>query len=216
MAIGYAGLLYSFNVLSFSRPHFDPLGPVRPPHPSSCRHNSRRSGSARFLGRCLLVTSFIAFPFSFDDRVVCFGPPKDPANRHPETPRREPEQHRVPDGRALDLVNVEQVLLALAVLGLLLEEDVADRVDDQHLAILRDDAFPVTGWGRAPVSRRSRAGASRGSSLAASLALLAAFPLHHTLLAAVQGHSGARVSSSIRHGRVRSHAGIHAGNAPDP
>src|SRR5205809_487559 len=64
-----------------------------------------------------------------------------------EEPGWQLKEYRVSDRWTLDLVNIQQELQLLAVFGFLFQEDIPDRIDNQDLTVLRDDALPVAAGG---------------------------------------------------------------------
>ena len=97
------------------------------------------------------------------------------------------------------MINVKQEFLALASLVQLFQKHIANRIDNQRLSILSDDALPLAGASRL----LGGSGGTRGTSAhtGSSLLILLVLLIHHTLLATVDSH-GTSVTG-FRGGRGR-------------
>lgn len=97
----------------------------------------------------------------------------------------------------MNLVDVEQEFLLLALLVLFFQEDVADGVHNKNLAILGNDTLPLPNGGGGGLSGCGGARPTRGCPRTFS-ALLAVLFVHHPLL--TTGHGNGTALVGIRSG----------------
>ncbi|EPE05823.1 hypothetical protein F503_08354 [Ophiostoma piceae UAMH 11346] len=123
---------------------------------------ARRSLARRGVGRRVVVVGRARDKFVLVRRLLG----KDAANGQAECPGRQAVDRSVEDGRAHNLVDVEEELLDLALRVHLLQVDVAQRVDNQDLAVLGRD--PSLGARRTSRRLRSRGGRAAAGSTGTS------------------------------------------------